>query len=90
MANPAPIRLDADTWIIMRYPKDHPVAVVQRVTDFENAARFLVFKWHPDPAKRRMTGIYVSLEDADNSVLWDLAPVQEAHRKNRGAMNGRP
>ncbi|MFA5608125.1 MAG: hypothetical protein WDA07_13225 [Leucobacter sp.] len=88
MPNPAPIRIDTDTWAIMREPKDHPVALVQRFTDTTGEARFLVLKWHPEPAKRRMTGIYVTLQDADRSVLWDLAPVRAAMAKNAGPPNG--
>ncbi|EYT54806.1 hypothetical protein H490_0107935 [Leucobacter sp. UCD-THU] len=89
MPNPAPIRLDADTWLIMRYDKDHPAAVVHRVTDTANETRFLVMAWAADPSKRRMTGIHVTLEEADRSVKWDTGPVDEISRKNVGPPNGR-
>lgn len=88
MSRPAPIRLDADTWAIMRDATDRPAAIVQRVTDIGEAARFLVLRWHVDPAKRRMTGIYESLKDADYSVRYDGRKVAEVMAKTAGPMNG--
>ena len=89
MTRPAPIRLDADTWAIMRNAADRPAAIVHRVTDTAGAARFLVLQWHLDPAKRRMSGIFTSLQDADTSVLYDnAAHIKWAQRKTSGPPNG--
>lgn len=88
MGRPAPIRLDADTWAIMREATEHPTAIIHRVTDMHGTARFLVMKWHMNPANQRMTGIYPTLEQADNSVLYDLAKVNAAVAKNSGPPNG--
>lgn len=89
MTRPAPIRLDADTWAIMRNATDHPTAIVTRITDTGGEARFLVLKWNLDPAKRRMTGIFPTLEQADASVLYDnAAKIAAASRKTSGPPNG--
>lgn len=89
MSRPAPIRLDADTWVIMRSATDHPTAIVNRVTDTAGEARFLVLKWALDPAQRRMTGIFATLEQADASVLYDnTAHIAHAQRKTAGPPNG--
>lgn len=89
MSRPAPIRLDADTWVIMRSATAHPTAIVNRVTDTTDEARFLVMKWHLDPAQQRMTGIFPTLEQADASVLYDnAAHIAQAQRKTSGPPNG--
>ena len=89
MARPDPIRIDTDTWIVMREPKDHPVAIIQRITDTSGEARYLVMVWQVNPMARRMSGIYRSLREADDSVKYDLAPVMAVQRKNAGPPNGR-
>lgn len=88
MPNPSPIRIDTDTWVVMRYEKEHPAAIITRITDTAGEARFLALVWHVDPAKRRMAGIYPSLQAADASVLWDRSPVERAARLNSGPPNG--
>lgn len=88
MSRPAPIRLDADTWAIMRDAADHPAAIVTRITDVGGAARFLVMQWHLDPARRRMTGIHESLKAADASVRYDTRVVDAVMAKNAGPPNG--
>jgi len=88
MSRPAPIRLDADTWAIIRDAPDRPAAIVHRITDVGEVARFLVLQWHLDPAKRRMTGIYESLKEADDSVRYDMSKVAEAMAMTAGPPNG--
>ncbi len=88
MPNPDPIRLDADTWAIMRYVKDHPAAIVHRITDTAGEARFLVMGWHVDPAQRRMTSIQTTLAAADASVRWGDGPIKAAQRSRNGPLNG--
>ena len=90
MPRAEPIQIEADSWMLMRNPSNHPVAIVNRITDTTGEARFLVLTWHANPAMRRMTGIYTSLEDADSSVTSDTAPVERVHRMNAGPPNGRP
>lgn len=88
------ITVDQDTWLIMREFPQHPKAVIHRVVDTAGEERFLVLTWLPDPAKRRMVGIFPSLSEADRAVPWpspatpDLhyAPSNEA-RERRSAEN---
>ena len=68
MTRPSPIRVDTDTWIIMRQMSDRPAGIVHRVTDTSEEARFLLLVWHPEPSQRRMHGIYPSLKAADAAV----------------------
>ena len=89
MTKPAPIRLDADTWVIMRGAKDRPAAIVNRVTDTHEMAKFLVMVWNIDPAKRRMHGIFPTLQAADDSVPFDNdAEIKRASRRTSGPPNG--
>lgn len=62
-------------WIVMREKPDEPKAVILRITDTAEDARFMVMVWQPTPADRRMTGIYDSLEAAEKSVPWTNRPV---------------
>ncbi|MFD5599164.1 hypothetical protein ACFWHR_03810 [Leucobacter sp. NPDC058333] len=84
MSRPAPIRIDADTWAIMREPVDRPVAMVHRVTDVSGEARFLVLKWNVDPAKRRLTGLYPTFELAEASVLYQLPKMPDPSKPPNG------
>lgn len=85
------ITVDHDTWLIMREFPQHPKAVVSRVTDTAGEERFLVLTWMPDPAERRMVGIFRSLSEADAAVPWPsretpplhYAPSDEARAKQR-------
>lgn len=89
MTKPAPIRLDADTWVIMRGAKDRPAAIVNRVTDTHGTSKFLVMRWELDPAKRRMHGIFPTLQAADDSVPFDnAAEIARAQRATSGPPNG--
>lgn len=90
MSRPAPIQIDTDTWIIMREHPTHPKAVVHRVTDTGGEARFLLMVWHAVPAKRRMHGIYGSLEEADRAVLWDNSEALKRARDTVGPAPGYP
>lgn len=85
---PAPIRLDTDTWAVMRDTPDHPKAIIHRVTDTAGESRYLVMVWHPEPSKRRMAGIFDTIQAADRSVLYDRARVTEALSKTNGPPNG--
>jgi hypothetical protein len=71
MNMPKPIRLDQDTWLLMRSDPVVPKAVVQRVHS-RNGDRFLLFKWALDPAQRRLTNVVDSLERANELVLFDV------------------
>ena len=73
------ITVDADTWLIMREFPQHPKAIVHRVTDTSGEERFMVLTWYPDPAKRRMAGIYRSLSEADAAVPWPTPGTPNLH-----------
>lgn len=90
MSRPAPIQIDTDTWIIMREHPTQPKAVVSRVIDTAGEARFLLMVWHAVPAKRRMHGIYGSLEEAERAVPWDSAAALKRAAESVGPFQGYP
>jgi len=80
---PKPIRLDADTWLVMRNDPVVPKAVVQRVHS-RDGDRYLLFRWDLDPTKRRLVHVVDSLERANELVLFDVP-----HSRRSGPPNGR-
>lgn len=73
------ITVDADTWLIMREFPQHPKAIVHRITDTSGEERFMVLTWLPDPAQRRMVGIYRTLSEADSAVPWPSPSTPDLH-----------
>ncbi|WP_022886343.1 hypothetical protein [Glaciibacter superstes] len=71
MTFPKPIRLDVDNWICMRTDPVLPKAGIQRLRDRAGAEKYLLIKWDTDPAKRALMGVYASLEQANELVLYD-------------------
>src|SRR5690606_38639264 len=87
MSKPVPfddmpyIQIDTNTWAVMRYPKDRPVAIILMLSNRDNVPQYFVQTWHPDPGKRRVIGQYDTLQQANESVLWDLSVVDRAQRE---------
>lgn len=74
------IQIDADTWAVMRDSSEHPVALIHRITDHTEVAKFLVLAWHPVPHERRMLSMHDTIEEANRSVRWDNSKSAERAR----------
>lgn len=83
------VQIETNLWAVMRYPKTHPVAMIIGMANRDNVPLFFVQHWHPEPSKRRVISQHDTLEQANESVLWDLEKVQAASRSNAGAPNGK-
>ena len=57
-------------WVVIRESMEHPKAVIQQVTARDQTQRYLLFTWHLDPSKRRLHGMYDTIEDANREVKW--------------------
>lgn len=68
------IQIDVDRWIVMRNPKDHPVAFIERIDDLNDYRKFLVRRWDLVPLRRVLLGMYDTLEEANRSVKWVNPP----------------
>lgn len=67
---PVPIKIDVDTWIVMRDDPTRPKALIKRATDRHGNERFLVYAWDvDDPRNRPLMAMKATLEDADRMVL---------------------
>lgn len=64
------IQFETHKWLVMRDAPMNPKAVIERVTDSHGDARFLVFAWDYEPTKRRMMGLYPTIQEAVMSVPW--------------------
>ncbi|GAA1323214.1 hypothetical protein ACFSWE_15600 [Leucobacter albus] len=82
------VQIDTNLWAVMRYPRDHPVAMILGVANRDNVPLFFVQQWHPEPSKRRVISQHDTLEAANASVLWDLEKVEAAGRTRVGPPNG--
>lgn len=67
------IQYETHKWLVMREAPMNPKAVIERVTDSHGVARFLVFAWDYEPTKRRMMGLYPTIQEAVRSVPWPTA-----------------
>lgn len=83
------IQIDTNLWAVMRYPKDHPVAMIVGMRNLAGQPQFFVQKWHPDPARRPVVSQHDTLKAANESVLWDLSVVEEASQTRVGPANGK-
>lgn len=72
------IQTDTNTWMVMRENRAQPKGVVQRFDGPQGVPKFLLYTWTPDPAFRRLMGIYDTLAGADREVPWDTT--SDAHR----------
>lgn len=63
------VQIDTDTWIIMREFVFQPTAIVHRYTSWQGEqSRYLLLRWHADPAERRLVAICDTLDEADERV----------------------
>jgi hypothetical protein len=69
---PKPIRIDADTWIVMRNDPERPKAILERRRDATGADVFFILAWALDPKERVLMGTRPTLGEADDFVLYDL------------------
>lgn len=65
------VQIETDVWAIMRNSKEVPAAMIYRIADRVQVARFLVMTWHAEPHRRRLIAMYDTLEDANFSIKWD-------------------
>ncbi|HXH33350.1 MAG TPA: hypothetical protein VNJ54_02935 [Plantibacter sp.] len=72
MTRPRPIRLDHDTWLVMRNDPVIPKAVIERRRDKGGADVYFVIAWDIDPLKRVLMSVQPSLERADALVRYDV------------------
>ena len=72
MTRPRPIRLDHDTWLVMRNDPVIPKAVIERRRDRGGADAYFVIAWDIDPLKRVLMSVQPSLERADALVRYDV------------------
>ncbi|QIK63824.1 hypothetical protein G7068_11960 [Leucobacter viscericola] len=64
------IQIETNVWVVLREFRQQPKAVIHKITDTTGADRYMVMRWEPDPAQRRMTGIYNDLTEAEKTVPW--------------------
>lgn len=72
MTRPRPIRLDHNTWLVMRNDPVIPKAVIERRRDRGGADVYFVIAWDIDPQKRVLMSVQPSLERADALVRYDV------------------
>lgn len=63
-----PIRVDTDTWIVLRESSTYPTAVIRRYGDTQGGARYLLLKWAVRSEDWKLVGIHGSVEEADQAV----------------------
>lgn len=66
------VQIDTDTWAVLRKSREHPAAIIVRLTASNDEARFFVLSWHPNPALRRMLSMHDTLAEANRSVRWPV------------------
>lgn len=82
------VQVDTNLWAVMRYPKTHPVAMIVGLANRDNVPLFFVQTWHPEPSRRRVISQHDTVEEANASVLWGRAVVDQVAAQNAGAPNG--
>lgn len=83
------IQIDACTWVVMREPKDHPVAIIEHVPSVAGVSKYLLRRWHPDPARRPLIGLFGSVEEANRQVKWDNSAALAAASRGQDIRNTR-
>lgn len=64
------MQISTDQWAVIRESLEHPKAIIQQVTARDQTARYLLYTWHPDPVKRRLHGMFDTIEEANREVSW--------------------
>ncbi|WP_449277982.1 hypothetical protein [Leucobacter sp. GX24907] len=77
------IMIEQDLWAVLRYRRDQPAAMIRRITDRNEIAKYLVLTWHPDPHRWRLIAMYDSIEEANGSVLWESSGIRTGRESHR-------
>lgn len=64
------MQIAADRWVVIRESMERPKAIIQLVTARDQTEKYFLFTWHLDPTKRRLHGMYDTLEEANREVPW--------------------
>lgn len=64
------MQIAPDLWVVIRESMEHPKAIIQQVTARDQTARYLLFTWDVEPSRRRLHGMYDTLEEANWVVKW--------------------
>lgn len=65
------LQIAVDQWVVVRESLEHPKALIQAVTARDQTQRYLLFTWHLDPSRRRLHGMYDTIDEANREVLWN-------------------
>lgn len=66
------VQIDTDLWAVLRESKEHPAAVISRITAVNGEPRFFLMTWHPNPAQRQMISMHETLAEANREVRWQV------------------
>lgn len=85
------MQIAPDLWVVIRESLERPKAIIQQVTARDQTSKYLLYTWNVEPEKRRLHGMYNTLEEANQQVKWPHTPVENAMATRRGpGFNGRP
>ena len=85
------MQIAPDTWVVIRESMEHPKAIIQLVTARDQTEKYFLLTWHLDPSRRRLHGMYDTLEEANQEVKWPRGPVEKAMATRQGpGFDGRP
>lgn len=65
------MQIAPDQWVVIRESMERPKAMIQLVTARDQTEKYFLFTWNLDPAKRRLHGMYDTLEEANREVKWN-------------------
>lgn len=82
------VQIETDLWAVMRYNLEQPAAMIVRISDQNQIAKFLLMTWHPDPSRRRLISMHDSLEEANTQVKWETTGAQTGRENHH--WGGRP
>lgn len=60
--------VQAETVMLSVMGKEVPAAMIYRISDWVQVAKYLLTTWYAEPRRRRMMAMYDPLEDANFSV----------------------
>ncbi|MBO2989718.1 hypothetical protein [Leucobacter tardus] len=61
------MQIETDVWAVMRNSPDVPAAMIYRISDRIQVAKYLVMTWHAEPHRQRMIAMCDSLEHVNVS-----------------------
>lgn len=68
------MQIAPDQWVVIRESMERPKAIIQLVTARDQTEKYFLFTWHLDPTKRRLHGMYDTIEEANREVKWPRTP----------------